>query len=96
MCVHRPGTVAAVNIGTPLAAEMESQAPNTAPTGCGGENLWLVLQRWKKLTRDFYHRRKDEVCRLEQGNWEKVRERDAETESERRRVENNRREGECE
>jgi hypothetical protein len=28
---------------------------------CGGESLWLVLQRWKKLTRDFYNKRKDRV-----------------------------------
>jgi hypothetical protein len=59
-CGHA-GAASSVDIGTPLATEMEVQSSGSPLTGCGGESLWLVLQRWKKLARDFYSRRKDEV-----------------------------------
>ena len=49
-----------LEIMTPSPKALELGGEETV-TCCGGESIWLVLQRWKKLTRDFYNKRKDKV-----------------------------------
>jgi hypothetical protein len=51
--------LATIDIATPTPTAMHNGGGELC--GCGNESLWLVLQRWKKLSKDFYNERKDTV-----------------------------------
>lgn len=57
-----PDTPAPSRSDDPLSPPKPPTAPGLKPLQCcGAESLWIVLQRWKKLARDFYNKRRDKV-----------------------------------